>query len=121
MSSLSKHNGGLICSALRTVGISIDMSYAVLVGFPIPWRAIDANIKNPASSEGRERRLYGGGFGDSLRRALGLGVWIFLQDGLEGCFGASIDVQHVDSRRELVGDLVGERMDVSILVNKFAP
>ena len=65
--------------------------------------------------------MYGGGFGDCLRRALGLGVGIFLQDGLEGCFGASADLQHVDSRREPVGDLVGERIDVSHLVGEFAP
>ena len=58
-----------------------------------------------------------GGFVDSLRRALGLGAWVFLQDGVEGCFGASADVQHVDSRRELVD----ERIDVSHLVGEFAP
>ena len=60
--------------ALRTVGISVDMSYAVLIGFSIPWRAIDTDIKDPASLEGWERRLDGGGLGDSLRRALGLRV-----------------------------------------------
>ena len=67
-------NGGLICSALRTVGVSIDTSGVVLVGFPIPWGAIDSNIENPASLEGWERRLNDFGFGDSLRRALGLRV-----------------------------------------------
>ena len=97
------------------------MSGVVLLSFPILWGAVDADIENIASIEGRERRLYGGGFGDSLRRALGLRVWIFLQDGLEGCFGASADLQHVHSRRELVGDLVGERIDVSHLVGEFAP
>ena len=55
-----------------------DMSRMVLLSFSIPWRVVDADIKNPTSSEGRERRLYGDGFGDSLRRALGLRVWIFL-------------------------------------------
>ena len=63
----------------------------------------------------------GGGFSDSLCGALGLGVWVFLQDGVEGCFRTSADLQHVDSRRELVGDLVGERIDISHLVGEFAP
>ena len=88
------------------------------------WRAINADIKDPASLEGWERRLDGGDFGDSLCRALGLRVWILLQDGLEGCSGASDDVQHVDSRRmlvgDLVGDLVGRRLDISNLVSKLA-
>jgi len=69
------------------VGVSVDMSCAVFIGFSIPWRAIDADIKNPASSEGRERRLDGDDFDDSLYRALGLRVWIFLHDGVEGCYG----------------------------------
>ena len=103
------------------VGISVDMSGAILIGFTIPWGAIDADIENPASSEGWERRLNGGGFGDSLRRALGLGVWVFLQDGLEGCFGTSTDLQHVDSRQELVNDPIGDRIDVSHLIDEFAP
>ena len=120
-SSLGYHNGGLIRSALRTFGVSIDESCAVLIGFSVPWRAVNADIKNPASSEGWERRLDGGGFGDSIRRALGLGVWIFLQNGVEGCFRMLADLQHVDSRRELVGDLVSERIDISHLVGEFAP
>ena len=60
------------------VGILVDMSGTVLIGFPVLWGAIDADIENSASMEGWERRLYGGGFSDSLRRALGLEVWIFL-------------------------------------------
>ena len=71
---------------LRTVGISVDASYMVLISFSIPWRAIDAEIKNPTSSEGWKRRLDDGGFDDNLRRALGLRVWIFLQDGVVGFF-----------------------------------
>ena len=74
------------------IGVSVDMSGAVLVGFPILWGAIDANIENPASSEGWERRLNGSSFGDSLHRALGLIVWVFLQDGLEGCFRTLADL-----------------------------
>ena len=97
------------------------MSGMVLIDFPIPWGAIDADIENSASTKGWERRLYGSGFGDSLHRALGLGVQILLRDGLEGCSRTSADVQHVDGRWELVGDLVGERMDISNLVSEFAP
>ena len=63
----------------------------------------------------------GDGFDDSLRRALGLGVWIFLQDGVEGCFGTSADLQHIHSRRELIDDRVGERIDVPNLVGGFVP
>ena len=106
---------------LRTVDVPIDVSGVVLLGFPIPWGAVDSDIENSTSTEGWERGLYGGGFGDSLCRALGLGVWIFLQDGLEGCFGASADMGHVDNRQELVDDLVSGRMDISNLVGEFAP
>ena len=93
----------------------------VLLGFPFPWGAITADVEDCAPMERRERKLFGGGFGDSLRRALGLRVWILLQDGLEGCSGASADVQHVDGRRRLVGDLVSGRLDISNLVSKLAP
>ena len=62
------------------VGVPIDTSDAILLGFPVLWGAVDADIENSASMEGRVRGMYGGGFGDSLRRALGLRVWIFLQD-----------------------------------------
>ena len=66
--------------------------------------------------ERREGRLLRGGFDDSLCRALGLGVWILLQDGVEGYFGMPANLQHIDSRRELVSDRVDERIDVSHLV-----
>ena len=75
-----------------TLGISIDTSSVVLVGCPNPWGAVDTDIENPTSSEGWERRLNGAGFGDSLCRDLGLRVWVFLQDGLEGCFGTSANL-----------------------------
>ena len=106
---------------LRIVGISVDTSCVVLIGFSIPWRAIEAGIKNPASMKGWKRRLDGGDFGDNLRRALGLRVWIFLQDGVEGFFGMLADLQHIDSRRELVGNRIGERVDVSNQVGEFVP
>ena len=56
------------------IDVPVDMGGAFLLDFPILWGAIDADIENSASMEGQERRLYDGGFGDSLRRALGLGV-----------------------------------------------
>ena len=65
--------------------------------------------------------MLGEGFDEGLCGALRFGVRTFLQDGLEGCSGASAGVQHVDSRWELVGDLVGERMDNLHLVGEFAP
>ena len=71
--------------------------------------------------EWSERKLLSEGFSEGLCRALGLGARILLWDGLEGRSEASADVEHVDGRRRLVGDLVGERMDVSHLVSKFAP
>ena len=106
---------------LNTVGISIDTSYDVVIGFSILWRAVDADIKNPTSTEGWKRRLDGGSFGDNLCRALGLRVWIFLWDGVEGFFGTLADLQHVDSRRELVSNRVGKRIDVPNLVGELAP
>ena len=60
--------------------------------------AIDADAEDCTPMERRERKLFGGGFSDSLRRALGLGVWIFLQDGVEVFFWMLADLQHIDSR-----------------------
>ena len=40
---------------------------------------------------------------------------------MEGFFGTLADLEHIDSRGELVGDRVGERIDVSNLVGKFVP
>ena len=71
--------------------------------------------------EGWKKELLGEGFGEGLHGALGFGVWILLYDGLEGCSGASAGMQHVDHRWELIGDLVGERMDIPHLVGEFAP
>ena len=106
---------------LCKVDIPVDSSNVVLLGFPFPRGVVDADVEDCAPTEGRERRLFGGGFSDSLRRALGLRVWILLQDGLEGCSRASADVQHVDDRWRLVGDLVDGRMDISNLVSESAP
>ena len=40
---------------------------------------------------------------------------------MEGFFEALADLQHIDNRRELVGDRVGERIDVSNLVDEIIP
>ena len=76
--SLDHRKGSLVCSMLSTIDVPIDAGDAVLLGLPFPRGAIDADVKDCASTKGRERRLFGRGFGDNLRRALGLGVWILL-------------------------------------------
>ena len=65
--------------------------------------------------------MFNGGFGDGLYGVLGLGAWTLLQDGVEGCPRVPTDMEHVDGRRKLVGELVDERMSVSHLVGEFAP
>ena len=72
--SLGHRKGSLVCLALRTIDIPVDMGGAVLLGFPFPWGAVDADVEDCATTERRERKLFGGGLGDSLRRALGLRV-----------------------------------------------
>ena len=68
------HKGSLVCSVLHMIDVPVDVGSAVLLGFPFPRGAVNPNIEDCASTEGRERRLFGGGFGDSLHRALGFGV-----------------------------------------------
>ena len=119
--SLDHRKGNLVCLALCAVDIMVLTSGAFLLGFTVLRGAVDADVEDCTAMEWRERKLFGGGFGDGLRRALGLRIWILLQDGLEGCSGASADVQHVDGQRRLVGDVVDERMDSSNLVGEFAP
>ena len=60
------------------VDIPVLVSSAFLLGFPFLWGAIDTDVEDCAPTERRERRLLGGGFDESLRRAMGLGVQIFL-------------------------------------------
>ena len=120
-SSLGHRKGTLVFMTLRMVDVPIFMSSAFLIGFAVPRRAVDADVEDRATSERRERGLLGKGFGEGLRGALGFRVRIFIQDGLEGCSRALAGVQHVDRRRKLIGDLVGERMDIPHLVGEFAP
>jgi len=72
------------------------MSSAFLLGLTILRGVVDADVEDRATPESWERKLVGEGFGEGLRRALGLGVWILLRDGLEGRSRASVDVEHVD-------------------------
>ena len=72
--SLSHHKGSLVCSALRTVDIPVDAGSMVLLSLSFPWGAVDADVKDCTPMERRERKLLGGGFGESLCRALGLRV-----------------------------------------------
>ena len=120
-SGLGHRMGVLVFMALRAVDVPVFTSGVLLIGFAVPRGAVDADVEDRATPERRERGLLGEGFGEGLRGALGFGVRILLQDGLEGCSEASAGVQHVDHRRELIGDLVGERMDIPHLVGKFGP
>ena len=97
------------------------LSNALLLGFAIPRRAVDADVEDRTTPEGWEKELLGEGFGEGLRRALRLGAQIFLRDGLEGCSVVSMGVHHVDHQQELVGDLVGKGMDVPHLIGELAP
>ena len=90
--SLGHRKDSLVCSALRAVDVPIDVGSAVLLGFPFPRGVVDADVEDCATTERRERKLFGRALGDSLYIALGLGVWILLQDGLEGWSRASADV-----------------------------
>ena len=82
--SLGHRKGSLVCSALSMVDVPIDTSSAVLLDFPFPRGAVDTDVEDCATTERRERKLFGGGLDDSL--------WILLQGGLEGCSRASADV-----------------------------
>jgi len=72
--SLGHRKGSLICSTLHMVDIPIDVGGVVLLGFAFPWGAIDADIEDCTSTEGRGRKVFNHDFGDSLYRALGLRV-----------------------------------------------
>ena len=121
MRGLGHRKGALVFTALRVVDVPVFTSGAFLIGFVVLRGAVDADVEDCTTLKRWERGLLGEGFSEGLRGALRFRVRTFLQDGLEGCFGASAGVQHVDHRRELVGDLVGERMDILHLVGEFAP
>ena len=66
------------------VDVLVLVSDTFLLNFAVPRRAVDADVEDRATLEGWEKELLGEGFGEGLRRALRLGAWIFLRDGLEG-------------------------------------
>ena len=84
MSSLGPRNGCLVFSTLRAVDVPVLLSNALLLGFAIPRRAVDADVEDHTTPKGWKEKLLGEGFGEGLHRALRLGAWIFLRDGLEG-------------------------------------
>ena len=86
--SLSPRDGCLVFSPLCTVDVLVLPSNTLLLGFAVPRRAVDADVEDRTTPEGWKEKLIGEGFGEGLRRALRLGAWIFLRDGLEGHSGA---------------------------------
>ena len=73
-SSLGPRDGCLVFSPLRVVDVSVLPSNALLLGFAVLRRAIDANVEDRTTLEGWEEKLIGEGFGEGLRRALRLGA-----------------------------------------------
>ena len=82
-SSLGPRNGCLIFSPLHAVDISVLPSNALLLGFAIPRRAVDADIEDHTTLEGWKEKLIGEGFIEGLHRALRLRARSFFRDGLE--------------------------------------
>ena len=72
LSSLGPRNGCLIFSALCAVDIPVLLSNALLLGFAIPRRAVDADLEDRTTLEGWKDELLREGFGEGLRRALRL-------------------------------------------------
>ena len=64
----------LVCSALCAVDVLVLSSGVFLLGLAIARGAIDADVEDRPPLERRERKFLGEGFGEGLRRALGLGV-----------------------------------------------
>ena len=95
---LGHHKGNLACSVLCAIDVPVLTSGAFLLGLAVLREAVNANVEDHATPERRERKLLGEGFDEGLHRALGLEAQILLQDGLEGCFEASADMEHVVGR-----------------------
>ena len=81
---LGHRKGNLVCLALCAVDVLVLTSGAFHLGFAVPRGPVDVDVEDCAATERRERKFVGEGFGEGLRRALGLGAWILLRDGLEG-------------------------------------
>ena len=54
--SLGHRKGSLVCLALHIVDVPISTGGAILLGFPFPQGAIDANIEDCATTERMERK-----------------------------------------------------------------
>ena len=77
-SSLGPRDGCLVFSLLRAIDVSIFSSNALLLGFAVPRRAVDADVEDCATPDGRKEKLIREGFSEGLHRALRLRAWIFL-------------------------------------------
>ena len=82
-SSFGPCDGCLVLSPLRTVDVLALPSNALLLGFAVPRRAINADVEDCTAPEGWEEKLIGEGFGEGLRRTLRLRARSFFRDGLE--------------------------------------
>ena len=76
-SSLGPRDGYLVFLSLRVVDISVLPSNALLLGFAVLRRAVDADVEDRPTSKGWKEKLIGEGFGEGLRRALGRGARSF--------------------------------------------
>jgi hypothetical protein len=82
-SSLGPHDSCLVFSPLRVVDVPVFLSNALLLGFAVPRRAIDADVEDRTTPEGWKEKLIREDFGKGLRRALRLGAQSLFRDGLE--------------------------------------
>ena len=76
-SNLGPRDGCLVFSPLCTVDVSVLPSNALLLGFAVPRRVVDADVEDCTIPKGWEEKLIGEGFGEGLRRALRLGAQSF--------------------------------------------
>ena len=83
LSSLGPRNGCLVFSPLRAVDVLVLPSNALLLGFAVPRRAVDADVEDRTTPEGWKEKLIREGLGEGLRRALRLKAQSFFRDGLE--------------------------------------
>jgi hypothetical protein len=74
LSSLDPRNGCLIFSSLCTVDVPVLPSNALLLGFAVPRRDVDADVEDRTTPEGWKEKLVGEGFSEGLHRALRLGA-----------------------------------------------
>ena len=83
LSSLGPRDGCLIFSSLRAVDVPVFPSHALLLGFAILRRAVDADVEDRTTPEGWKEKLVGEGFDEGLCRALRLEARSSFRDGLE--------------------------------------